>query len=179
MRNIKLVAQRLPVRELHDALLAQPYWWDSDTMRTADPASPHRDMQDIIIRWAEPGTDGQFPHESVWYEPAHHLPVKGAIQAIADFAGASAVGGVFITKLPPFAMCKPHTDQGWHARNYEKLALQVAANEQQAFHFVGESLVTKPGDLFWFDNANTHWVTNYSDEDRITMIVSVKTDWRP
>ncbi|MNL70438.1 hypothetical protein D3C87_1954400 [compost metagenome] len=54
--------------------------------------------------------------------------------------------------------------------------MQIAAAPGQAFHFENEKLVTVPGDIYWFDNSHTHWVTNESQSDRITMIVCIKTD---
>jgi aspartyl/asparaginyl beta-hydroxylase (cupin superfamily) len=86
------------------------------------------------------------------------------------------LGGVLITRIPPGAVCKPHVDPGWHARHYQKYAIQIEANPQQAFHFAGVSLVTGPGDLYWFDNAHEHWVTNDSDADRVTLIVCIKNE---
>ncbi|MCY1247967.1 hypothetical protein D9M72_613450 [compost metagenome] len=86
------------------------------------------------------------------------------------------LGGVLITRIRPGQVCKPHTDPGWHARYYQKFAVQIAAAPGQSFNFEGHELVTKPGDIFWFDNSHTHWVTNESDTDRITMIVCIKTE---
>ena len=95
-----------------------------------------------------------------------------AEKIVTDFGGD--LGGVLITKIPPHKRCYPHVDQGWHARYYEKFAYQVQGNLEQSFNVECETLRTGSGDLFWFDNAHTHWVNNPSDEDRITMIVCVR-----
>ena len=84
------------------------------------------------------------------------------------------MGGVLITKIPAGKECKPHTDPGWHARYYEKVAIQIQSAPGQAFCFEGESLETRPGDVFWFDNAFTHWVTNPTPYDRITLIACIQ-----
>ena len=47
-------------------------------------------------------------------------------------------------------------------------------NREQAFHFDDAELRPLPGDIYTFDNARRHWVTNDSDEDRITLIVCVR-----
>jgi quercetin dioxygenase-like cupin family protein len=86
------------------------------------------------------------------------------------------LGGVLITRIPPGAECKPHTDPGWHARRYDKYAVQITSAPGQRFHFEGESLETKPGDLFWFDNQFTHWVTNPTAYERVTLIVCIRKE---
>ena len=115
-------------------------------------------------------------HESIWYPAADLLPIKELCADLMRFVGGVRLGGVLITRIPAGKQCKPHTDPGWHARYYDKFGLQIAANDKQAFCFDGHRLVTKPGDIFWFDNSYTHWVENDSDEDRITMIVCIRTE---
>ena len=87
---------------------------------------------------------------------------------------AERLGGVLITKIPAGMECKPHVDGGWHAGHYEKYGIQIASAPGQRFCFEGESLETRPGDVFWFDNSHTHWVTNDTEHDRITLIVTLK-----
>ena len=70
---------------------------------------------------------------------------------------------------------KPHIDLGWHAEYFQKFAVQIAADEHQAFCFENAGLVTLPGDLFTFQNQFKHWVVNDSDHDRITLIICIKT----
>jgi uncharacterized cupin superfamily protein len=86
------------------------------------------------------------------------------------------LGGVLITQIPPGHSCKPHADDGWHARHFEKFAIQIESGPGQYFCFEGERLETKPGDLFTFDNAHTHWVTNDTPHNRITLIACIRID---
>ena len=69
---------------------------------------------------------------------------------------------------------KPHIDGGWHAAYYGKFALQVKGNEDQAFHFQHAHLSALPGELYTFDNSKMHWVTNDSDEERVTLIICIR-----
>ena len=149
MSSIKLLWRGLNVAPLRAALDAHSELWDQQTARTAPEDSPHHGLSDIWARFADPEMAG----------------VRG-----------ERLGGVLITRIRPGQICKPHTDPGWHARYYSKFAVQIAAAPEQAFHFEGEKLVTAPGDIYWFDNSHTHWVTNESEVDRITMIVCIKTE---
>jgi quercetin dioxygenase-like cupin family protein len=92
------------------------------------------------------------------------------------FVEGVEIGGVLITRIPPGKSVRPHTDPGWHARRYEKYGVQITSAPGQLFCFEGEELETQPGDVFWFDNAHTHWVTNPTHYERITMIVCIRKE---
>ena len=67
-------------------------------------------------------------------------------------------------------------DPGWHARYYDKFAVQIASAPGQRFCFEGESLETRPGDVFWFDNQHLHWIDNDTPYERVTMIVCIRKE---
>lgn len=173
MNRIRKVGEGMNVAPLLWALQAHPDLWNQTPDRTTPPDSPHFGLSDIYIRYGENPLDREN-HESVWYPAAAELPVKDLIfQLMAEMRG-ERLGGVLITKIPAGKSCKPHRDGGWHAGYYEKFGIQIASAPGQAFCFEGEALETKPGDVFWFDNAHTHWVTNDTPHDRITLIVTLK-----
>lgn len=177
MSHIRKLLSGVNVEPMRAALAAHPELWDERTGRTAPEDSPHHGLSDIWARFADSETvqpDGS--HESIWYPAADFLPVRELVFPLMAAVKGERLGGVLITRIKPGQVCKPHTDPGWHARYYDKFAVQIEAAPEQAFHFEGESLVTAPGDLFTFDNAFTHWVTNDSQRDRITMIVCIKTE---
>lgn len=177
MTPICLVAEGWPVEQMLAALAAHPELWDQHAARTAPEGSPHHGLSDIWARYADPATmrdDGS--HDSIWYPAADVLPVRDLVFPLMAAVRGERLGGVLITRIKPGQVCKPHTDPGWHARYYDKFAVQIEAAPEQAFHFDGASLVTKPGDVFWFDNSHTHWVTNDSQRDRITLIACIRTE---
>ncbi|HUD33794.1 MAG TPA: aspartyl/asparaginyl beta-hydroxylase domain-containing protein [Variovorax sp.] len=177
MTPIRKFFAGLDVAPMRAALAAHPELWDQRTERTAPEGSPHHGLSDIWARFADPKTmqaDGS--HDSIWYPPANVLPVRDIVFPLMAAVRGERLGGVLITRIKPGQICKPHTDPGWHARYYDKFAVQIEAAPEQAFQFEGVSLVTEPGDVFWFDNSRTHWVTNDSQSDRITMIVCIKTE---
>lgn len=174
--HITKLADGLNVGPLLWALQANPQLWNANTSRTADPASPHYGLDDIWARYAAPGEDPGGPHESVWYEAADLLPIRELVYPLMSFVNGDRLGGVLITRIPAGRECRPHSDPGWHARFYEKFAIQVQSAPGQAFCFDNERLETKPGDLYWFDNSATHWVENPTPHDRITAIVCIRPD---
>ena len=175
--KIALMYRGLNVQPLREALREHPELWNHRTERTAPADSPHHGLDDIWPRFADPATmreDGS--HDSIWYPAAEVLPVRDIVFPLMAAVRGEKLGGVLVTRIKPGQMCRPHTDPGWHARHFDKYAVQIEADPAQAFHFEGESLVTAPGDVYWFDNSHTHWVTNNSPRDRVTMIVCIRTE---
>jgi Aspartyl/Asparaginyl beta-hydroxylase len=157
-----------------------PQVWNTLTMRTEGARSPHRELHDIWVRYNPienfDGDVAKFNSEHVaqWYPVIEKLPSARRLAEKIAYDYSADIGGVLITKIPAHKMCYPHIDEGWHARTYEKFALQVKGHEKQRFHVEGEELTTVDGDLWWFDNSRVHHVINDSDEDRITLICCLR-----
>lgn len=156
-------------------------FWDQIILRKNHPQSPHREVSDIWVRYNPienyHGDMAAFnaEHVSQWYPISHELPEAMRLaQDIAKQFQAQRLGAVLITRIGPNKTCYPHVDGGWHARYYEKFALQIAGNTKQSFHVHDEILRTNNGDLYTFDNSVIHWVMNPTDEERITMIVCIR-----
>lgn len=182
MHLAMLKERAFDVSRLQDQLTCQPELWNAIRLRTEHPQSPHREVSDIWVRYNPienyHGDMNAFnaEHISQWYPVAEQLPaaVDIALSLFEELPGTEQLGAVLITKIPPGKQVYPHIDGGWHARQFEKFAVCVQGNDRQAFHFEGESLITRPGDLWHFDNAHPHWVINNSDEDRISLIVCLR-----
>lgn len=175
--RIQMVSSGLNVSAIYWELQRQPELWNEHTTRTADPDSPHYGLDDIWARFGDPerATDGAA-HDSFWYPSADYLGIKPLCLDLMRAVEGVELGGVLITRIPPGRSCKPHTDPGWHARRYDKFAVQIASAPGQRFCFDGESLETRPGDVFWFDNQYTHWVENPTPYERVTLIACIRKE---
>jgi hypothetical protein len=150
-------------------------------LRSENPVSPHREVDDIWVRYNPienyTGDMQRFngPHVAHWYPIAEKLPEARRIaEALVEGVGGTQLGFVLITRIKAGKRCYPHIDQGWHARFYDKFCVQVKGNMEQVFNVDGVELRTEDGDLFVFDNSYPHFVTNDSQEDRISMIVCIR-----
>ncbi len=176
-KNLILTDLYLDVAPLYWALRENEHLWNEITIRTEYETSPHRELDDIWVRYAPPDeVQAQTVHDSVWYPCVNTLPVQPYVQEIMQHFGGTRLGGVLLTRIPPGATCHKHIDYGWHAGFYEKFALQVTSAPGQTFHVENEELESKPGQVFWFDNSHEHWVTNDTPYERITLIVCLKRD---
>ncbi len=175
MNKIRKIADGVNVTPLLWALQANQQLWNADDQRTKDATSPHCEVDDIWARYSatpkEPG-----PHESVWYPAAALLPVREIVYPLMQFVRGERLGGVLITRIRAGHECKRHRDSSWHAKHYEKFAVQVQSAPGQFFCFEDETLEPMPGDVYTFQNQFDHWVTNATQHDRITLIVCIQTD---
>lgn len=175
--KIKLLQENVPVQELYWQLLKNEWLWNRNDARTNDPNSPHRELDDIWVRFGEHLSEAGVAHDAKWYEAVEAIPLLKKVSLdILRFAEGTRLGGILITRIPPGATCYPHEDTGWHPEYYEKYALQITSAPGQKFCFNDEELETKPGDLYWFENQSTHWVVNPTNYERVTLIVCVRKD---
>jgi hypothetical protein len=179
---LRLMPYKFDVTPLVNELACHPELWNDFDLRTNHPQSPHREMDDIIVRYnARENFTGDRQafneqHDAVWWEVLEKIPAAYDLaMQVMSAAKGERLGMVLITRQPAGATCYPHIDRGWHARHYEKFAVQLASAPGQAFYVEDNSLETKPGDCFWFDNSRPHHVLNPTDEARMTMIVCIRT----
>lgn len=173
--KIQKIASNVPVAPLLWALQSNEHLWNKNTERTASVSSPHHGLDDIWARYAaDAKSNGE--HDSVWYPSEITEHVKAIVYPLMQFVQGDRLGGVLITRIKAGKECRPHQDNGWHARYYKKFGVQIQSAPGQKFCFDNEELETMPGDVFMFKNEFMHWVKNDTPHDRITMIVCIKTD---
>lgn len=174
--KIEKIASGINVNPLLWAIQKNPQLWNQNKGRTEHESSPHYGLDDIWVRYAADGVDASLPHDSIWRECADLLPVKELVMPLFNAVGGTRLGGVLITRIKAGKECKPHTDPGWHALFYEKYAIQIQSSPSQKFCFDDKELESMPGDVYTFDNSFTHWVTNPTEYDRITLIICIRRD---
>lgn len=176
--NIQLLPHQFDVAPLVGQLEAHPDIWNQYRWRTEHPRSPHREIDDIWVRYnavENLGAHFNDPHEAVWYPVVEKIPgVKSLVSEVMDAVEGQKLGGVLITRIPAGKQVYPHVDQGWHALHYEKFAVQLRGTPEQAFCFPGEKLSALPGESYQFNNQACHWVLNPTYQDRVTLIVCIR-----
>ena len=156
--------------------------WNEYTGRLSHPMSPHRDTDDIWLRFAEENltdksakTDG--PHRSVWFPASKALShAKSLALKMFTLMNGTKLGGVLFIRVPPGKSIYPHIDNAWHAKHYSKFAVQISGHANQEFAFEDGSLSALPGESYLLDNSFIHWVTNPTSTDWINMTVCYRSD---
>jgi hypothetical protein len=177
------IAPAVDVSDVIKQLDAAPELWNQYKLRTG-AQSPHYHVDDIWVRYnAWKNYNPRYPakfgqaHHSTWYPSYAKLPaVRPLIFGLMNIIAGEELGGVLITRIPAGSRVERHRDAGWHAEFFNrKFAVMLKSDDRQAFCFDNEKMVTEPGEAFEFDNSVDHWVVNQSDQERITMIVCIKT----
>lgn len=185
MKNFQLVAQGVDVLPLLLAIKQKPHLWNQNTLRTTHANSPHTSVSDIWIRFndLEPYQQGGADiagvldqHESIWYPAAAELPqVRSLVFALMARVEGERLGRVLITSLEPGKRVDPHPDSGDHARYFERFHIVLQATPGMVFRCGDEQVQMKAGEAWWFQNQIEHEVVNNGSDDRIHLIVDIKT----
>ena len=104
--------------------------------------------------------------------------LDGIVYGLAARCRATAIGGVFLTRIPPGGEVKPHDDAySWHARFYQtKVYVPLAGNPECINTCLDDAAVMLPGSAWTFDNLVTHAVMNRGATERITLIISFRRE---
>lgn len=188
MKHFYKVSENINVESLNAEIENNPDLWDENSLRRTAPNTPHSGMSDIWVRYnnitpyleRKDLTGFNDPHIPVWYSAFNKLPsLKPIIFDLMAKVEGEMLGGVLITRIPPGQRIAPHTDSSWHVDYFDKYYISLKSAEGAEFccdhNDLVERLNPKVGDCWLFDNHKNHWVENNSDQDRITLIVCIRT----
>ena len=178
MRYFDLIAQGLDVMPLRHAVARQPGLWNANSLRTTHPGTVHGEADDIWLRFdplEDPASmiDG---HESVDYPAFAALPqARPIVFDLMRRVEGMRLGRVLITRLRAGGRIHPHEDSGDHAAYYDRYQISLQGLPGCVFRAGTEQVSMATGEVWWFDNAQTHEVINNSAGDRIHMILDIRT----
>lgn len=172
---------RVNVKELREQLDAHPELWNEIDWRKR---GAHEEVDDIWVRYND---YRKYPnptmlefrdrHVPVWYPAWRKLPaLRPIIFGLMAQEEGEMLGGVLITRVKPGCQVYPHKDDGWHVNYFDKFYVCLGGAHGARLFCKDEYMEPLPGDVHWFDNRREHWVTNESTEDRITLIVCIRTE---
>ena len=159
-----------------------PHLFGEFNARKLAPNSPHVEMDDIWLRYgdiSEMVESGDYSkiadyHDSIWLKDLPALKrVCFDVMALVD---GERLGGVLITRLPPYGKIAPHTDSGWHAEYYDKYYVPIKNEKGAVLGFECGDINPSVGDVWQFDNSVLHWVDNNTESERIAMIICIKQE---
>lgn len=173
---------QIDVRALNQQIGQHPELWGQHGWRKDHGSKVHAGMTDIWVRYNDISRFKEFTpkfndeHVPVWYDAWHKLTALHPIifHLMAAEQG-EMLGGVLITKIPAGQGIGKHEDKGWHVGYYDKFYVSLESAPGADF-FCGEEVINpEVGDCWRFDNRREHWVENNSSQDRVTLIVCIRT----
>jgi hypothetical protein len=180
MRNFQCLAANVDTIPLLNAIMRQPDLWNQNTLRTDHPNTAHAAVDDIWLRFNKIEED--VPEkvvddiECINYPAWWRLPqAQALVFDLMRRVGGERLGRVLATRLAPGCKITPHIDGGAPAWYYERFHIVLNSAPGCLFRSGDEMVSMQTGQVWWFDNTKEHEVINNSADDRIHLIVDIRT----
>jgi hypothetical protein len=181
LKNFLKLAQGINMTPLMVQIQRQPELWKADTYLRDYPQGPFEDVETIFLRFppcsvSELERSTRDQHECVWMDGALHLPsARGLIFSLMGTVEGERLGRVMLNKIRPGGRIFPHADTPVHANYWDRFHYVVKSQPGVVFRCGEEQAQMTTGDVWWFQNAIEHAVTNNSADDRIHLIIDIRT----
>lgn len=183
MRNFLRLSENVNVISLLMQIQRQPQLWQADTYLRDYPQGPFSDVETIFLRFppssvTELERSQKDQHECENMDGMLHLPAcRYLIFALMAMVEGERLGRVMINKIRPGGRIFPHADTPVHATYWDRFHYVLQAMPGCVFRCGEESVNMRTGELWWFQNAEEHEVINNSADDRIHLIVDIRTSF--
>lgn len=192
MQNFQLIAKGLDPWPLLHSLQTQPELWNSSAVRK-HWQSVHKDVDDIMLRynaWSESDDYLDKVCSSLvmvdypaWYKLP---PAQVFVYFLLQKVGGLHLGRVMISRLKPGGIIPPHSDRIDAAEAafpdrvppatyFERYHVCLQSGPGSIFMCEEEQVTMLPGEVWWFNNQLIHGVVNNSADDRIHLIIDIRT----
>lgn len=184
MRNFYKLADGVDVQPVLHQLVRNPDLWNADRFRTTFPGTPHSDCDDILIRFSDTKVCDTTTHvigdnSPVWLPASEILTsVKPIILNLMRAVEAWELGRVIISRLKPGGTILAHADKdGDYVQTTDRARYHVALQglPGSLYHCGNETVNMATGSVWWFNAYEIHSVENMSADDRIHLMVDVRT----
>jgi mannose-6-phosphate isomerase-like protein (cupin superfamily) len=187
MNNFQVIAQGVDVMPLLLAIKRRPDLWKEDTYLRDYPQGPFGEIESIMLRFPPRSvfeTEEELKkavvhidqHENV-DQPAYKVlhEARPLVMNLMARVGGERLGRVMINKIMPGGQIFPHADTPEHADYYTRFHLVLWGQPGAILTCDSEQFEMRTGDCFWFNNKLMHSVVNNSAEERISMVIDIRT----
>jgi hypothetical protein len=190
VRNFQKIAENVNVTPLLNALYRKPELWKADDFLRKFPQGPFGETDTIYLRfqdhvhvkddaelalYQENRLAGYDLHECPWRPEVRELPeARQHIMALMTSMGATRLGRCMINRIVPGGRIFPHADSKWHAEYWDRYHIVLQSGAGNVFRCGDEQVWMRPGEVWWFENAIEHEVTNNSADDRIHLVMDLR-----
>lgn len=191
MKHFHFLAHGLDVNPLMLAIRRQPGLWQEDTFLRHYPQGPFGQTETIMIRFPEKVEGlteeqieaykqnqlaGYDQYEAVNYPALEKLPeARKLIFDLMARVNGERLGRVMINKVCPGGRIFPHADTPEQTRYFSRYQIVLHALPGSVLHCENENIMYETGQCFWFNNSLEHSVVNNSADDRVVMVVDIRT----
>lgn len=191
MKHFHFLAHGADVNPLMLAIRRRPDLWKEDTFLRHYPQGPFGQTESIMLRFPEKVEGlteeqieaykqnqlaGHDQYEAVDY-PAYgvlHEARQLVMNLMARVQG-ERLGRVMINKVAAGGRIFAHADTPEQTRYYTRFHIVLHGLPGAVLKAGDEEINMNTGDVFWFDNKQVHEVINNSRDDRVSMVVDIRT----
>lgn len=177
MQNFQKIGSGLDVVPALNAIMRRPELWNADKLRQTFPNSPHREVDDIWVRFNDTKDEAKIPDdcEAINYDAFFLLPqVRGLVFGLMGYVEGERLGRVIITRLKPGGRIYPHADEGAPATYYDRYIICLSCLPGTIFRIGDEQVQMATGETWWINNREEHEVLNNSVDDRVIVICDIR-----
>lgn len=180
MKNFFKLASNINMTPLMVQIMRQPELWKEDTYLRDYPQGPFSDVETIFLRFppasvTELERSQKDQHENVWMDGAIHLPAaRQIIFSLMNTVEGERLGRCMINKIRPGGRIYAHADTPVHADYWERFHVVIKSGPGCNFRCGDETINMQTGEVWWFENAIEHEVTNNSAEERLHLIIDIR-----
>lgn len=187
MNNFQKIGSGLNIVPLLLAIKRQPDLWKEDTYLRDYPQGPFGEIESIMLRFPTKTVyeteeelakhDSLYDqHENVDYPAYAKLTeARQLVMNLMHFVGGERLGRVMINKIAPGGVIFPHVDTKSHTDYYSRFHIVLQSQPGVQFRAGDENTYMATGEAWWFDNSQEHEVINNSADDRIHMVIDIRT----
>jgi hypothetical protein len=161
--------------------------WKEDTYLRDYPQGPFGDTESFILRFPDRSVHdteealkshlANFDqHEN--YDQPIFKQLPEARKYIFDLMAAvkgERLGRCMINKLKVGGQIYPHADTPVHAEYWDRFHIVLQSAPGSNFRCGDEWVNMETGDVWWFNNKLEHEVINNSGDDRIHLVIDIRT----
>ena len=187
MKNFTRLSAGVEINPLLLAIKRRPDLWAEDTYLRDYPQGPFKEIDSIMLRFPEKSVVetklelqnilSKFDqHENVDY-PAYKIlhEARSLIMNLFSYVGGERLGRAMINRIAPGGVIFPHVDTESHTDYYTRFHIVLQSQPGVVFRAGTEQVYMATGEVWWFDNSQEHEVINNSADERIHLIVDVRT----
>lgn len=187
MRNFQKVGD-IPTMPLLHQVVRNPQLWNENRFRTEFPNTPHVDVDDIWLRFSDPKTCTTTSNvigddRPIWYPAANVLTAaKPLVLQLMGAVGGYELGRLLISRIKPGGVILPHRDDAGeyvHMKDISRYHVCLQGLPGSLYHCgekgEEETVNMQTGEVWWFNAHKLHSVVNNSADDRIHLLVDIKT----
>lgn len=160
------------------SLIHKPELWKMNTERQDHKESYHKDTETIFLRGPRVITldDMLNSRDTVDYPALHYLPdARNLVCDLMAYVHGVELGRAMIIKLKAGGVISAHKDSGKYPEEFDRFHIPLYSLEGNTFKVGDREAWMVPGDIWWIDNKQTHAVLNNSNDDRVHLVVDIRT----